>query len=107
MEESFFDDVAGCDDVSESRLKGSTADEETVDIDLRNELVGVLLSDGATVDDSGLLGNSRRDLSTEPAADKCVDFLCLSGRSNLAGADSPDRFVGDDNLCPVSLIELC
>jgi len=106
------------DNVNKCRLQASTADKETVNVSLLGQLLAVLLRDTATVQDTGLLRRLGRDFLLEPLAESGVDFLCLLGGSNLAGADGPDihlvdirhlfqivhipnGLVGNDNLAPV------
>ena len=79
----------GVDDVDERRLQRSTANKETVNVGLLGELAAVLLVDGATVQDTGLLGSLGRDLLLEPLTEGGVDFLCLLGGCDLAGTDGP------------------
>ena len=71
------------------RLQAGTANQETVDIGLLGELTAVLLADGATVDDAGVLRNLGGDGINEPLTDSGVDLLSLGGGSDLAGADGP------------------
>lgn len=79
----------GVDDVDERRLQRSTANKETVNVGLLGELAAVLLVDGATVQDTGLLGSLGRDLLLQPLADCSVDLLGLLSGGDLAGTDSP------------------
>lgn len=88
------------------RLQAGTANKETVNIGLGSELTAVLLANGATVDDTDTSLGLSRDGLTEPLADGSVDLLGLLGGSDLAGTDSPDGLVGDDNLGPLLLGEL-
>lgn len=79
----------GVDDVDERRLQRSTANKETVNVGLLGELAAVLLVDGATVQDTGLLGSLGRDLLLQPLADGSVDLLGLLSGGDLAGTDGP------------------
>lgn len=85
-----------------SRLEGSTADQETVNVILLGELFAVLLADGAAVEDAGLVGGLLADVVLEPLADAGVDLLGLLLGGDLTGADGPDGLVGDDDLGPVA-----
>jgi hypothetical protein len=96
----------GVDNVDEGRLQAGTANQETVDIGLLGQLAAVLLADGATVDDADVLRGLGGDVVAEPLADGGVDLLGLLGGSDLAGADGPDRLVGNDDLLPLLLGEL-
>lgn len=84
-----------------SRLKGSTTNEETVNVGLLAQLATVLLIDAATVQNAGLVGNLVADVGLEPLADGLVDLLGLLGCGDLAGADGPDGLVGNNDLAPV------
>lgn len=79
----------GVDDVDESRLQRSTANEETVDVGLLGKLAAVLLVDAAAVQDAGLLSSLGGDLLLQPFTDSGVDLLSLLSGSDLAGADGP------------------
>lgn len=83
-----------------SGLERSTTDEETVNVGLLAELAAVLLVDTTTVQDSGLVSNLVAD-SLEPFTDGMVNLLSLLGGGDLASANGPDGFVGNDNLGPV------
>ena len=89
------------DDVNESRLQAGAANEETINVGLLGEVLAVLLADGATVDDTGGLGDLLAELLVEPLTDALVNLLRLLGGGDLAGADGPDGLVGNDNLAPV------
>lgn len=88
------------------RLQAGTANEETVNIGLGSELAAVLLADGATVDDTDVVLSMGIDGLAEPLADSSVDLLSLLSGSDLAGADSPNGLVGNDNLSPLLLAQL-
>ncbi len=83
--------------------EGSAADQTAVNIDLGEKLVGVGVVHGAAV----LNGNSvcrflvveLRKLGT----DKGANLLRLLGSSGLAGADSPNRLIGDDDVLQLVL----
>jgi len=84
------------------RLEGSTTDKETINIRLSNEFNAVQISDGTTIDNSGLLSNLSRDIRSEVRSNERMNFLSLSGSSDLTGTNSPDRLVGNNNGCPIS-----
>lgn len=71
------------------RLKTGATDQESVDIGLLGELLAVLLTHRATVDDTGVLGSLGGDGVAEPLADGSVNVLGLLGGSNLASSNSP------------------
>jgi hypothetical protein len=83
-----------------SRLERGTTDQETVNVLLFGQVLAVLLVDAATVQDASLFRHLVADLLLEPVADAGVNLLCLLGRGDLAGANSPDGLVGNDNLGP-------
>lgn len=93
--------LVGVDDINESGLEGSTTDEETVNVLLLGQLLAVLLADGTTVDDSGLLGSILADLLGQPLTERGVHLLGLLSGSDLAGTDGPDGLVCNNNLAPV------
>lgn len=84
-----------------SRLQTGTANQETINIWLLAKLLAVLLADTATIQDAGLVGNGLAHVLGQPLADGGVDLLGLLSGGDLAGADGPDRLVGDDDLAPV------
>lgn len=111
------------------RLQAGTANKEPVNIGLSGKLAAVLLADGATVDDTDVVGSLGGDGLAEPLADSGVDILGLLGGSDLAGSNSPKKkksvpchdngqhsveakealpngLVGNDNLGPLLLAQL-
>ena len=84
-------------------LQAGTTNKETIDIGLGAEGLGVLAVDTATVQDAGRIGDGTRYILLEPLADGGVDVLGLLNGSNLAGANRPDGFVGNDDVLPVSV----
>lgn len=91
----------GVDNVDKGGLQAGTANKETVNVLLLGELVAVLLADTATVDDSGVVRGSLANLLGEVLADGGVHLLSLLSGGDLAGANSPDGLVGNDDLAPV------
>lgn len=65
------------------------------------QLLAVLCGDGAAVDDAEALGGALAELVRGPLADGSVHLLRLLGGGHLAGADSPDGLVSDDDLAAV------
>ena len=73
------------------------ADEGSIDIGLGHEVGGILRFDTAAVEDTdgGSGGPKERD---KELSNLLMDFVGLFGGGYFAGADGPDRFVGDDQL---------
>lgn len=97
-----------CDRSSEltGRLQAGTANEEAVNIGLGRELAAVLLADGTTVDDTDVILSLGADGLAEPLTDSGVNLLSLLGGSDLAGTNSPDGLVGNNDLRPLLLGQL-
>lgn len=81
--------LVGIDDVHKRGLQAGATNKEAVNVSLLGQLVAVLLRHAAAVEDTGLLRSLRRDLLLDPLAERLVDFLCLLGGCDLAGADGP------------------
>jgi hypothetical protein len=79
------------DNVDKRRLQASTANEEAIDISLLSQLIAVLLRHTAAVQDARLLGRLGGHFLGHPLADRLVDFLCLLGSGDFAGANGPVR----------------
>lgn len=77
------------DDINERRLQARAANKEAINIRLLRKFAGVLLRYTSTVQNARLLRSLGRDFLLQPLADGGVDFLCLLGGGDLAGADSP------------------
>lgn len=82
-------------------LQASTSNQEPIDITLGSQVLAVLLADRATVDDSRLLCDLVADGLRQPLAESGVDLLRLRGGGDLAGANSPDGLVGNNNVSPL------
>lgn len=82
-------------------LKRSSSNQEAINVWLLAQILAVLLTDTATVDDSGLLSGLRADLGLQPVSNSSVDFLCLLSRSNFSSANSPNWLVSNNYLRPV------
>ena len=65
------------DDVGKLGLEGSTTDEGSVNVGAEAELLGVLGSDGSSVDDAGLVGDLLRDALRKEFTDDLVRVLSL------------------------------
>ena len=64
----------------------------------RTKLDTVLSADGTTVDDPSSVCDRLGNRLGEPASDIDVSFLSLLDRCDFAGTDSPNGFVGNDNV---------
>ena len=80
-------------------LQGCAADEAAVHILLAQQLLAVLGVHAAAVLDRGSLGHSLAVDLADDLADLSADLLGLLGGGGLAGADGPDRLIGDDDIC--------
>ena len=94
------------DDCNESFFEGGTSNEESIDIFSTNEVTTVGVTDGSTIDDSGVQTNLSIDLGGEPFTDAFVDFLCLFWSSNFACSNSPYWFISNRDLIPVFNFQL-
>jgi hypothetical protein len=91
----------GVNNVNKGGLQAGTSDEETINVLGLGELVAVLLTNTATVDDSSVVRGSLANLLFQVCADGGVHLLSLLSRGNLAGTNGPDGLVGNDDLAPV------
>mmetsp|Transcript_11641 Transcript_11641/g.31335 ORF Transcript_11641/g.31335 Transcript_11641/m.31335 type:complete len:782 (-) Transcript_11641:241-2586(-) len=99
---------AGAHDVHEGGLQGGAADEKAVDVGLADELLAVLRRHAAAVLDLDVVSDLGADGGLEVGADGGVRLLGLIRGGDLAGADGPDRLVGDDDLLGVEkTVDLC
>ena len=88
--------LSGIDDISKFGLQRRAADEESVNIGPSAEILAVLATYRATVDDLDILSHIGVHIVFDPGAQLLVNVLGLFGRRHHAGADCPDGFVGDD-----------
>src|SRR3954453_9631666 len=89
--------VCRVDDRCEVRgVKAGAADEGAVDVGQREQLGGVGGLDRAAVEDPDLV--ARGAAGAEDVADEGARVLGLLGGRGAAGADRPDRLVGDDDV---------
>ena len=65
------------DDINESRLQTSPANQEPVNVLLLGQIAAVLLRHAAAIDDARVLGDFGADGFREPRADRGVDLLRL------------------------------
>lgn len=94
--------LLGVDNINKGRLQAGTANKEAVNIRLLAQLLAILLTDTATIQDAGLVRSLVVDSLLEPLANSGVNLLCLLGGGNLASANGPDGLVGNDDLGPVT-----
>ncbi len=78
-------------------LQSGAADEAAVHVRLGYQLVGVLGVHGAAVLNGNAVGGFLVVQAGDHLADLGADLVGLLSGSGLAGADGPDRLVGDDN----------
>jgi len=105
-----FDLVVGLANINELWLERSTSNEETINIvglgclsalelySERTKLDTVLSADGTTVNDPSSVCNRLRNSLGEPASDIDVSFLSLLDRCDFASTDSPNGFIGNDDI---------
>ena len=79
------------------RVETCAADEGSIDIGLGHKVGSVLWFDATAVKDAdgGSSGPKERD---KELSNLLMDIVGLLGGGYLAGADGPDRLVGDDQL---------
>ena len=83
-------------------LQARPADQCPVHVRLRHQPGGVLGGDGTAVEDGKPSGDFLAIELGQPHPDDVLGGLGLLRGGNLAGADGPDRLVGDDQ--PVELV---
>src|SRR3954447_20743560 len=76
-------------------LEARSPDESPVAIGLPHDPGDVRRLDGAAVEDAAAVGGIATGSVADPPADRRGHLLGVLGRRHLAGADRPDRFVGD------------
>jgi hypothetical protein len=69
--------VASAHNFKESILKRSATNEETINIRLLDQFIGVFVSNGATVQNASVISSSFRDVALDPATDEIVCLLCF------------------------------
>lgn len=85
----------------EVRLERGSSYKKAVNVSLASKFVSVGWLDRTTVNDASGFCYFRVDVSREPCAKGCVDFLGLLRGSNLSGSNGPDRLVGNNYIAPV------
>src|ERR1700749_3597761 len=97
--------LGGLDEGREAlRAERRTADQGAVDVGEGEELLRVPRLDRAAVEDPHRVG--LRAAPAQHVADERARLLGLLGGRDLAGADRPDRLVGDHDLCDVLVADL-
>ena len=95
----FFLLLPSIDDALEvSHLEGSATDEATVNVNLREELLGVAGLAATTVEDRHVLSSFSTELLSDGCADEGMHVLSLVSCSSLASTDSPNGFVSEDDV---------
>ncbi len=79
-------------------LQRGAADQGAVDVGEGHQALDVVGLDAAAVEDAQRVRDGLAVLRGDPRADEGVDLLGLLGGRDLAGADRPDRLVGDHHL---------
>src|SRR5262245_51298127 len=86
----------GLDDLNETaRIEARAADKGAVNIWLTHEFACVLRFNAAAVLDAHPFGRRVIGHFLQSVPNERVGFLCLSGRRIAAGADGPDRLIGN------------
>src|SRR5437870_2985202 len=80
-----------------SGLEAGAADEGPVDLLLPQQLRSVVRLYAAAVQNSDRLGGARPELAGGRLAENAADAVRLLAGTNLAGADRPNRLVGEDH----------
>src|SRR5215213_3926375 len=80
-----------------SSLQGRAADQPAVYVRLHHYVVHVTRLDRTAVEDANLLRKALAPELSEEVTDAADGILRILGGSGLAGPDSPDRLVGEDD----------
>ena len=86
------------DDCEIGSFERSAADKAAVYVGFRKKLCGVLCVHGSAVLDRDIVGNNSTIEVFDDVADDKAYFVSLVCSSGLAGADSPDGFISDDDV---------
>jgi hypothetical protein len=81
--------LVSIDNIHKRRLQASPTNKEPINVRLLSQLIAVLLRHTAAVQDTRLLRSLGRNFLREPLAQCLVNFLCLLGGRDFAGADGP------------------
>ena len=84
-----------------SRLQTSASNQKPIDIRLLRQLLAVLLVHTTTVYNPHVLRRLLRYRLRQPLTNRLVHLLRLFRRGDLACANGPNRFIGNNNLCPI------
>lgn len=87
------------DNIDEARFKRGTSNEEPINVFDFNKFHAVLFRNTSSVYNSDTLSSSR-DVLSQILPDPSVNLVDLLRGSNLTSANSPNRFIGKDNMSP-------
>ena len=82
-------------------VEGGAAHEATVDVRLAHDLGDGVGLHRAAVEDADSVSDLVAGELAHELANSSAHFLCIVRRRNLAGADSPDRLIGNDGLLQI------
>ena len=88
--------LSGIDDIGKFGLQRGAADQKTVNVGPRRQILAILAIHRAPVENLDLVGHLGADVVLDPDAELLVNVLRLLGRRHHAGANCPDGLVGDD-----------
>lgn len=82
-------------------LKIRTTNKEPINISLLAQILAVLLTHTATIDNSRLLSSLLINLFLQPRPNRSMNLLSLLRRSNLPRPNRPNRLISNHNLTPI------
>merc|ERR1719253_1100246 len=89
------------DNISKFRFEGGSTDQESINVFFGRKSRGSGGAGGSTVKDASFGGNVGSGNFAQVFTDIGVGVLCLLGSGGKTSSDSPDRFVGDNDIFPV------
>jgi len=93
--------VGDVEDSPENGLSGGAANHEAINVWELDQLVGISLSDTATVDDTNNICLRGSNVLSDPATDVLGCFLRLVSTCNCASVESPEGLVHKHHIGPV------
>src|SRR5690606_668680 len=87
-------------------IEGSAANQSAVNIGLAKKVSCIVRFYAAAIEDSGILGSLAAVFFLDQFPDILVHGLRLFGSGGLPGADSPNRFVGNDDFCESFFVQM-